>query len=216
VALPLRRFTRNDFIGIFNMNKALNELQITNQCVLVCDLGQWRGEESPAWTLLSGTQDEVGKDLSAQLARSAVNRLDDFGGVSASFLCREDRYAEQPPLTKPGGAVFSFTPKKRLIAEGSEMARVASLSGYSLLIITIQKHDKYGKVWVLLALLRHLPNGTLTYFEDTNTVVDELKSSPEATRVVAVHVLAPGFEDYSSQRADRVVSQLEYQREVLR
>lgn len=198
------------------MNKALNKLAITNQCVLVCDLGQWSGEESSAWTLLSGTQDEVGKDLAALLTRFAVNRLDDFGGVSESFLCQEDRYVEQPPLTKTGGAVFSFTPKKRILSEGSEMVRVAALSGYSLLVITVQKHDKYGKVWVLLALLRHLPNGVLTYFEDTNTVVDELKSSPEATKVVAVHVLAPGFENYSSQLADRVVSQAEYQREVLR
>lgn len=197
------------------MNRSLNELQITNQCVLVCDLGQWSGEESSAWVLLSGNQDEVGNELSVLVARFAVNRLDDFGGVSESFLCQGDRYVGQPPLTKLGGALFSFTPKKRLLSEGSEMARVAALAGYSLLIITVQKHDKYGKVWVLRALLRHLPIEVLTYFEDTNTVVDELKSSPEASKVVAVHVQAPGFESYSSQLADRVVSQLEYQREVL-
>ena len=198
------------------MNNAINELLITNQCVLVCDLGQWRGEDSSSWTLLSGSQDEVGIELSLLLVRFAVNRLDDFGGVSQSFLCHEGGYVEKPPLTKPGGAVFSFTPKKRLFSEGSEMARVAALSGYSLLIITVQKHDKYGKVWVILALLRHLASCLLTYFEDTNTVVDELKSSTEAAKVFAVHVRAPGFENYSSLLADRVVSQLEYQSEVLK
>ena len=137
------------------------------------------------------------------------------GGVCETILRRGDKYLEQPPLTKPGGAVFSFTPKKRLLAEGSEMARVAALAGYSLLMLTVQKHHRYGKVWVLLAALRHLSNGALTYFEDTNTVVDALKRSPEAARVFAVHVRVPGFEDHASQLADRVVSQSEYRREVL-
>lgn len=101
------------------------------------------------------------------------------------------------------------------MAEGVEMARVSSASGFSLLILMVQKHDKYGKVWVLCGALRHLAGATLTYYEDTNSIVDDLKSSPEGDRVTAVHVQAPGFESYIAHRADRIVSQAQYQREAI-
>jgi len=193
----------------------LSALQITNQCVLVCELGLWRAEESPAWRLLTGTQDEIGQCLAQYLDRCAVRRLDDFGGVSETFLCDNDVYVDSPPHIKPGAAVFSFTPKKRVLVEASQMARVCGRAGYSLLILTVQKHDKFGKVWVLRALLRHLAADGLTYYEDTNSVIDELKASAEGTRVVAVHVQVPGYEAYTSRLADRVVSQAVYQESAL-
>jgi hypothetical protein len=149
------------------------------------------------------------------LLEQRVERLDDFGGVCESFLCVGEAYVHRPPTVRPGAAVFSFTPKKRLLSEGNEMARVSAAAGYSLLVLTVQKHDKFGKVWVLCAALRHLSGRPLTYYEDTSTVIDELKASPEAQRIVAVHVEAPGFEQLSSRFADRKVSQLEYQSEVL-
>jgi hypothetical protein len=161
----------------------LSALQITNQCVLVCELSFWRAEESPAWLVLSGTQDEVGQYLAKCFDLCAVRRLDDFGGVSDTFLCHNDVYVDSPPRTKPGAAVFSFTPKKRVLTEGSQMARVCAGAGYSLLVLTVQKHDKFGKVWVLRAALRHLATESLTYYEDTNLIIDELKASPEGERV---------------------------------
>lgn len=193
----------------------LHELPVTNQCVVVCDLDALSTPQSPAWRMLAGTQDEVGAELAEYVQRLSVSRLDDFGGVCKSFLCDEEAYVEVPPRTKPGAAVFSFTPKKRLIEEAGEMARVARSSGYALLILTLQKDGKFGKVWVLCGMLRHLEQGPLTYYEDTNTVVDELKASPEAGKVVAVHVQAPGFEDHVSEHADRTVSQQQYRQEVL-
>ena len=84
------------------------------------------------------------------------------------------------------------------------MARVSNAAGYDLLVMTVQKHDKFGKAW-----------GTLTYYEDTDSVVDELKQSPEAHGVSVVHVQAPGYENCVVRFADRVVSQSEYLREVL-
>lgn len=197
------------------MNKSLSELEITNQCVLVCDLEHWKNADSASWRLLSGSQEEVGRELASILENKRITRLDDFGGVCETFLCQEDRYLENPPKVKAGGAVFSFTPKKRVLAEASEMARVSAHSGYSLMILTLQKHDKFGKVWVLLGALRHLANGPLTYFEDTNTIMDELKASPEAAKICGVHVLSPGFEEFTSQLADRAISQAEYRSEVL-
>jgi hypothetical protein len=101
------------------------------------------------------------------------------------------------------------------MAEGSQMARACAAAGYSLLILTVQKHDKFGKVWVLRAALRHLANESLTYYEDTNSIIDELKASPEGKRVEAVHVQVPGYEAHPSTLADRVCSQSTYQQSVL-
>jgi len=95
------------------------------------------------------------------------------------------------------------------------MARVARDAGYHLLILTLQKHDKFGKVWTLVAALQHMTAGRVNYYEDTNTIVDEIKESSVGTRVQAIHVLAPGFESHVSKLADRVVPQSEYRREVL-
>ena len=191
------------------------QLQVTNQCALVCDLRLWSGPESQAWVALSGSQDEVGAQIARGLQQAGVSRLDDFGGVAETLLCHGEAYLAEPPRVKAGGAIYSFTPKKRLAAEGLEMARVSAAAGYALMILTVQKHDKFGKVWVLCAALRHLEGTPLTYFEDTNTVLDELKSLPEGARVAAVHVKTPGFEDHKSLLADRAVTQLEYQREAL-
>ena len=193
----------------------LSGLQVTNQCVLVCELDLWHAEESPAWRLLTGTQDEIGQCLADCFERCAVRRLDDFGGVCETFLCNNDVYVDSPPRIKPGAAVFSFTPKKRVLAEATQMARVCARAGYSLLILTVQKHDKFGKVWVLRAVLGHLVIESLTYYEDTNLIIDELKASPEGKRVVAVHVQVPGYEAHRSRLADRVISQSEYQESVL-
>jgi hypothetical protein len=189
----------------------LASLQITNQCVLVCELGLWSAEESPAWRLLTGTQDEIGQCLAEYFDRCGVRRLDDFGGVAETFLCNNDIYIDTPPRVKAGGGVFSFTPKKRVLAEASQMAGVCARAGYSLLILTVQKHDKFGKVWVLLGVLRHLAIDSLIYYEDTNSIIDELKAAPEGKRVVAVHVQVPGYETCTSKLADRVISQSAYQ-----
>jgi hypothetical protein len=194
---------------------SLSSLSVTNQCVLVCDLQKWTDSESLVWQVLRGTQDEVGRSLAAILDDIGVIRIDDFGGVCKTFLCAGDEYVETPPRTKGKAAVFSFTPKNRIMAEGSEMARVSSTSGFDLLILTVQKHEKFGKVWVLCGALRHLSSSNLTYYEDTDSVVDELKSSPESSKVNVVHVQAPGYEHYISRLADRVISQSQYQKEVL-
>ena len=57
--------------------------------------------------------------------------------------------------------------------------------------------------------------GRLTYYEDTNSIIDDLKSSPEGSKILAVHVLTPEFAHLTSHHADRVVGQLQYQQEVL-
>jgi hypothetical protein len=190
-------------------------LQIAAQCVVICDLHTWSDAESPAWRIFTGSQDDVGRALAGELDARGTGRIDDFGGVCETILCRDDVYLESPPRVKPGGSVFSFTPRKRLVSEGQDMARVSRAAGYDLLILTVQKHDKFGKVWVLSGLLRHLKREKLVYYEDTSTVVDEIKSSPEAQRVVAIHVQAPGFEEHVAKHADRIVTQAEYRGEVL-
>jgi len=190
-------------------------LEVSNQCVVVCDLGQWQDPESSAWQVVKGSQDDVGRSLAAILDERGIRRIDDFGGVCKIFLCDGDEYVQAPPRVRSGAGVFSFTPKNRLALEGLEMARVSAAAGYKLLLLTVQKHDKLGKVWVLCGILRHLTGDTLTYYEDTDSVVDELKASPEADRVTAVHVQAPGYEELVSKLADRVVSQQQYQREAL-
>jgi hypothetical protein len=201
--------------GVMNAYLPLNSLEVTNQCVVVCDLGAWNGPESSAWQMIKGTQDDVGRSLAAILDERGVRRIDDFGGVCKTFLCDGEAYREAPPRIKGSAAVFSFTPKKRLAAEGLDMARVASAAGYRLLVLTMQKQDKFGKVWVLRGVLRHLTGETLTYYEDTDGVVDELKESAESARAFVVHVQAPGYEDCVARLADRVVSQTQYQQEVL-
>jgi hypothetical protein len=153
--------------------------------------------------------------IAAMLEQRNVVRIDDFGGVCKTFLCDGETYLESPPRARHGGSVLSFTPKNRLALEGQEMARVARAAGYDLLILTVQKHDKFGKVWVLNGILRHLTTDGLVYYEDTNTVIDELKCSPDGHRVHAVHVLAPGYAENTSKLADRVVSQRQYRQEVL-
>jgi hypothetical protein len=197
------------------MLRPMNELPLTNNCVVVCDLALWDGPSSACWHLLTGSQSEVGHRLAVVLRDVAVQRLDDFGGVCASFLTSDDGYAASPPHTTACAAVFSFTPKNKLASEGLEMARAAHASGYRLLIITSQKQGKFGKVWVLQAALSEWAGEPLTYYEDTATVIDELKASSVGDRVIAVHVLSPSFEDLRSTGADRVVSQDEYRREVL-
>ena len=193
----------------------LASLEITNQCVVVCGLRKWTCPESEAWQVLKGTQDDVGRSLAALLDAQGVRRIDDFGGVCKTFLCEGETYVDAPPRTTSGAAVFSFTPKNRLTAEGLDMARVSAAAGYELLVLTTQKHDKFGKVWVLCGTLRHRQTELLTYYEDTDSVVDELKQSPESDRVSVVHVKAPGYEECVARLADRVVTQAEYRREVL-
>ena len=193
----------------------LSEIRITNQSTLFCDLRAWKATDSEAWIALTGAEDAVGTRLARMLEEASIRRLDDFGGVCETFLCRGEEYLASPPRTASGAAVFSFTPKKRVLAEASDMARSAGAAGYSLMILTLQKDGKFGKLWVLCSALRHFTGGSLTYYEDTNTIVDDLKSSPVGPRILAVHVLAPQFAHMTSRRADRVVSQLEYQNEVL-
>jgi hypothetical protein len=193
----------------------LSDAGITNQSTLVCDLRTWKDPDSEAWIALTGGQDAVGTRLARMLEDASIQRLDDFGGVCETFLCRGEEYLASPPRTASGAAVFSFTPKKRVLAEASEMARSAHGAGYSLMILTMQKDSKFGKVWVLCAALRHFTGGPLTYYEDTNTIIDDLKSSPEGPKILAVHVQTPEFAHMTSHHADRVVSQLQYQHEVL-
>lgn len=194
---------------------AFADLELTNQCVVVCDLAEFSTPAAPAWAVIRGSQDDVGGALGSWLTRCGTTRFDDFGGVCEVFLCEGETYLPHPPRTKPGAAILSFTPKKRLLAEGQEMARVGRASGYDLLILTLQKHDKFGKVWTLAAALQHMTASQVTFYEDTNTIVDELKTSPAGGRVQAVHVLAPGFESHCSKYADRVLTQSEYRREVV-
>jgi hypothetical protein len=193
----------------------LSSLEVTNQCVVVCDLAAWKRAESEAWQAIKGTQDDVGRQLAATLEERAIRRLDDFGGVCQTFLCDGEVYRQTPPRIRGSAAVFSFTPKQRLAAEGLEMAEVSHAAGYRLLVLTLQKQDRFGKAWVLCGILRHLAGDPLTYYEDTGSVVDELKVSPESARVHAVHVQAPGYDDRIARLADRVVSQSQYQHEVL-
>ena len=86
---------------------------------------------------------------------------------------------------------------------------------YGMLLLTVQKEGKFGEVWVLRGLLRHLVRESLVYYEDTASLVDELKGMPEGVRVRALHVLAPGFAEFRSAAADRSVTQDQYLAEVL-
>jgi hypothetical protein len=192
-----------------------SSLEVTRRTVVVCDLKGWRDAESPGWEALEGSQDEVGRALAARLAAAGVRRLDDFGGVAEAYLREGGRYREAPPRTRGHAAVFSFTPRSRIAAEGLDMARVSSLAGYELMVLTVKKHGPFGKVWTLCGALRHLSGEALVCYEDTAAVVDELKQAPEGRGVTAVHVRAPGFEMLRSRHADRTISQAEYLREVL-
>jgi hypothetical protein len=191
------------------------DLLITNQCVVICNLRNFSYPKSPSWQVLTGSQEEIGQNLAAIVSETGVKRIDDFGGVCKTFLCDGDIYLDAPRRTKVGAAVFSFTPKNRIAAESQEMAKSANAGGYELLILTSQKDGKFGKVWVLKGIIRHLANERLVYYEDTNSIVDELKDSPEGNAVIVVHVQAPGYEDQTSSFADRIISQGEYQKEVL-
>lgn len=70
-------------------------------------------------------------------------------------------------------------------------------------------------MWTLEGLLRHLDDRTIDYYEDTNTVIDDLKASEQGHRINAVHVQAAGFEEYVSNAADAVISQQGYLTKVL-
>ena len=72
-------------------------------------------------------------------------------------MCEAEKYRDHPPVTKGGAAVFSFTPKKRITSEGLEMARSCNAAGFAFLMLTVQKHDTFEKVWVLSAI--QLPFG---------------------------------------------------------
>jgi hypothetical protein len=170
-------------------NQRLSDTVITNQSTLVCDLRAWKDADSEAWIALTGTEDSVGTRLARTFEEASIRRPDDFGGVCETFLCRGQECVASPPRTAAGAAVFSFTPKKRVLAEASDMARAARAAGYSLMILTMQKDSKFGKVWVLCAALRYFTGGRLTCYEDTNTIIDDLKSSPEGSKILAVHVL---------------------------
>ena len=67
---------------------SINTLQVTNQCVVVCDLEQWTGPDSSSWDIISGTQDDVGRGLATILDGLDIHRIDDFGGVCKTSLCR--------------------------------------------------------------------------------------------------------------------------------
>ncbi|HEY5995060.1 MAG TPA: hypothetical protein VIU46_10740, partial [Gallionellaceae bacterium] len=132
-----------------------------------------------------------------------------------TILCEGEQYVTDPPLTKPHGAVFSFTPRKRVMTEAYDMARAARSAGYDLLILTPQKHGKFGTAWTLCSALRHAGDLVFTYYEDTNTVIDEIKGSPEGSKITVIHVEASGFENFKSEHADRVISQQQYREEVV-
>lgn len=195
--------------------QTFSELSVTNQCVVLADVRAWSGPDAPVWQVVRGEQAEVGAHVARALAERGVVRLDDFGGVAETFLCDGDRYVAEPPRTRPAAAILSFTPKRKLLAEAGEMARAAHAAGYELLVLTLQKDGKFGKVWVLEATLQRLPDLRPTYYEDTNTVIDALKASSVGARVTAVHVQAPGFEAFAATRADRVMTQAQYRAEVL-
>ncbi len=197
------------------LHHPLGSLEISNKCVVLCDLRQWSGIDSPAWLIFTGSQDAIGCDIASILDEARIDRIDDFGGVSKSFLCDAEEYKDNPPKIKGNAAVFSFTPKNRIKIEGQDMARVAKTSGYKILVMTVQKDDKFGKVWVLRGILHNWLGQRLTYYEDTNSIIDELKSSPEEGKVIAIHVQVPGYEENVAVLADRVISQAEYQQEVL-
>ena len=193
----------------------LESAGVSNQCVVVCELSDYHGKGSICWNAYKGTEDEIGVALAERLQQARISRIDDFCGVSETILCAGGQYAEDPPLVRPHGAIFSFTPRKRVMEEAHDMARAARSAGYELLVVTPQKHGKFGKAWVLCAALRHTGDAAYTYYEDTNTVIDEIKALPEGARLAAIHVEAPGFEEFKSQLADRVISQKRYLEEVL-
>jgi len=198
-----------------NPIRRLSDTTVSNQCTLVCDLRSFDSPDSEAWIVLTGSEDAIGSQIAGMLEAASIQRLDDFGGVCETFLCRGEEYLDAPPRTAPGAAVLSFTPRNRIAAEAAAMARAARAAGYSLMILTLQKHGKFGKVWVLRAALRHCRGRPLTYYEDTNTVIDDLKASPEGARIRAIHLVAPEFAHLVSRLADGVISQAQYRQEVL-
>jgi hypothetical protein len=76
--------------------QSITALQVTNQCVVVCDLERWTGPDSAAWEAIAGSQDDIGRRLAAILDSRDVRRIDDFGGVCETFLCAEEEYVENP------------------------------------------------------------------------------------------------------------------------
>jgi hypothetical protein len=88
------------------MSYQLREEDISNQCVLLCDLSKYEGPESEAWEIVKGTQDKVGEIIAKAVKEKKVTRIDDFGGVCKTFLCDGESYRERPPKTKPGRQYF--------------------------------------------------------------------------------------------------------------
>jgi hypothetical protein len=177
---------------------------------LLCDVSQWQDPSSPVWCPLVGSQDEIGQRIAAMIHANNTDRLDDFGGVAAFALCDGRTYRTAPPRMRQGGAIFSFTPKKQLLSEGEEMARAAASAGYGWMLIMLTKHGKFGKVWILESILRADPDLRLEYFEDSNGVIDEIKSLDVGERLKAIHVQVPGYEYCVAKHADRRVTQSEY------
>ena len=187
---------------------------VSNQCVVLCNLGIFKKDKDNCWYIAKGSQEEIGKLIANEVKQLNITRIDDFGGVCKTFLCEGENYKLNPPKTKDNAMIFSFTPKNKCILEGVEMAKVASDSGFNYMILTVQKNDKFGKVWVLSETLKNITDYEITYYEDTSTIVDELRGKIQSHKLC--HIIAPGFEDYKSKRADQVLTQMEYQKEVLK
>ena len=145
---------------------------ITNQCVVLCDLSMFKKDNDSCWYIAKGSQEEIGKLIANEVKDRNITRIDDFGGVCKTFLCEGEDYKSNPPKTTENAMIFSFTPKNKCIIEGVEMAMVASMSGFNYMILTVQKNDKFGKVWVLSEVLKNITEYEITYYEDTSTVVD--------------------------------------------
>ena len=106
-------------------------IQVTNQCVIVCNLRRGSEDDAASWVVLRGSADEVGNQLAEMVADAGLTRIADFGGVCKTLLCDGDAYKASPPRVRGPARVFSFTSKNKLVAEGAEMARVAHDAGYA-------------------------------------------------------------------------------------
>jgi len=93
--------------GSTTTKRRLSDTGVSNQSTLVCDLCAWKDPDSQSWVALTGAEEAVGTRLARMLEEASIRRLDDFGGVCETFLCREQEYLAAPRRT----AVHVLTPE---------------------------------------------------------------------------------------------------------
>lgn len=157
-------------------------------------------DQKESWTKFPKSKDLAGTSAKiASLLPSGDVKFVDFGGVAEHFLGGRgsDPYKPDPPKIGKDFSqafVYSYMPPKRYLADCEDlsneetsacMTAAVRKAGFAGLIVTTEKHGPLGKASVLHALV-NLSGKTFTsvsYFEDTAEILDELTGAENGTNV---------------------------------